>query len=259
MNPEGTRNRLQYIKIQENKKITRTTTATKSAASINNRNGNRGRLNMRLLYVRTYVCIIICSACLGQLVNAHRCSMSGVVRAWVSDRGESTTNKSNQLNWQDFIFDIEFSVGVCTVRMFVCCRSCFCSIVRCISLREHWLDVLLTDCKQAGTISQSGSADIWCIFWSIHLWGLRTLLQCANKSRIKRLKQLWNNFVRSRVRLFSLNHHSYVLILALVMCNYWTIVNKFLKYMRCCCWWIHLVILKCSRVSHVWVGGWRFR
>lgn len=53
-------------------------------------------------------------------MNAHRCSMSGVVRAWVNDRGESTTNKSNQLNWQDFIFDIEFSVGVCTVRMFVC-------------------------------------------------------------------------------------------------------------------------------------------
>lgn len=32
---------------------------------------------------------------------------------------ERENSKSNQPNWQDFIFDIEFSVGEC-VRIFVC-------------------------------------------------------------------------------------------------------------------------------------------
>lgn len=36
---------------------------------------------------------------------------------------ESTRNKSNQLNWQDFIFDIEFSVGECVCKN-ICLSVC---------------------------------------------------------------------------------------------------------------------------------------
>lgn len=201
---------------------------------------------MRSLYVRTYYYLF----CV--LRPTCECSSTFVGGVVQESEWQSRAQGIKAINW---IGRILFSilnfrlVNVCTVRifvcLFVCCCSCFCSIVRCISLRNiGWVYCWLIANKPA--LSVRVVELIFGIFFDRFIFE-----SCANKSRIKRLKQLWNNIVRLRVRMFSLNHHGYVAS-ALVMCHYWTIVNKFLKWM-CCCWWIHLVILKCLCMSHVWM------